>query len=448
LEWLEGATLDHVRRVLTGAPVYARPSLEFIPFTYPPLYYYLAALGMSTGISGFVAMRVVSIAASAGSFALIYVLVRAESGRRIAFVSAGLFAATYSLSGAWLDLGRVDSLYLCLALATAVVLARATSPRHFVAAGLLAALALLTKQTILVTLILVAPYLLVRHPGGFLCFIAAVAAAGGGVELYLDKRSDGWFRYYVYELPRMRWAISSHAARLWTFAWNDMLRPLAPIVAGALSAFSMRRRDTADAAALDRQIRIGLLTAGMILSSVLARLEGGAWTNALLPAYAAAAVLFGLAAGRVPAAAVLPPIAAVLQLAVLAYDPRTLVPTSRDAAAGHAIVGRIRELPDGALVLDHGYLAEMAGKRSFAHGWAMTDVLWADRAGAGQALEAEVRGAIAARRFPALVLDTTPHWFARDFTAHYWRADELPDQGAFLPVSGSRRRPEAIYLPR
>ena len=448
LEWLEGATLDHVRRVLADAPLYARPSLEFIPFTYPPLYYYLAALGVNIGISGFVAMRVVSLAASAGSFVLIYVLVRPESGHRIAFVSAGLFAATYSLSGAWLDLGRVDSLYLCLALATAVVLARATSTGHFVAAGLLAALALLTKQTILVTLILVAPYLLVRHPRGFLCFIAALAAAGGGVELYLDKRSDGWFRYYVYELPRMRWAISSGAGRLWTFAWNDMLRPLAPILAGALSAVSMGRRDTTDAAALDRQVRIGLLTAGMILSSALARLEGGAWSNALLPAYAAAAVLFGLAGGRVPPAAVLTPGAAVLQLAVLAYDPRPLVPTSRDAAVGHAIVERISELPDGVLVLDHGYLAEMAGKRSFAHGWAMTDVLWADQAGAGRALESEVREAIAARRFPALVLDTTPHWFARDFTSQYRRADELPDPGAFLPVSGSRRRPGAIYLPR
>src|SRR5262249_43811627 len=126
LEWLEGATRDHVRRVLTGAPLYARPSLDFVAFTYPPLYYYLAPLGLRMGVSGFVAMRVVSIAASAGSLVLIYMLVRAESGHRIAFVSAGLFAATYALSGAWLDLGRVDSLYLCLALATGVVLVRAS----------------------------------------------------------------------------------------------------------------------------------------------------------------------------------------------------------------------------------------------------------------------------------------------------------------------------------
>ena len=415
LEWMEGATLDHVRRVLTGAPLYARPSLDFTAFTYPPLYYYLAALVTRAGGGGFVTLRVVSIAASGGSFVLIYMLVRPESGRRIAFVSVGLFAATYPLSGAWLDLGRVDSLYLCLALATAVVLVRASSPLHFAAAGLLAALALLTKQTIVVTLVPVALYLLVRQPRGFLYFVAAAAAAGGGAELYLDTRSGGWFRYYVYELPRMRMAISSRVGRLWTFAWNDLLRPLAPIVAGTLAAFSTRPIDPVDAAAVDRRIRICLFTAGLILSSALARLEGGAWANALLPAHGALAVLFGIAAGRLPSGALLAPIAAVLQLAVLVYDPRTLVPTSRDAAAGRAIVERIRQLPDGVLVLDHGYLAEMAGKRSFAHGWAMTDVLWADHADAGGALESEVRGAIAARRFPALVLDATPHWFARDF---------------------------------
>jgi hypothetical protein len=246
----------------------------------------------------------------------------------------------------------------------------------------------------------------------------------------------------------MRLAISSRAARLWTFAWNDMLRPLAPILAGILAAFSLRRRDPIDTVALDRQMRIGLFTAGMILSSAAGRLEGGAWTNALLPAYAAVAVVFGLAAGRFRGGSLLAPIAAVLQFLMLAYDPRTLVPTSRDTAAGRAIVERIRQLPDGVLVLDHGYLAEMVGKRSFAHGWAMTDVLWADRAGAGRALESDVRRAIAARRFPALVLDATPHWFASDFAAHYVRTDELPDPGAFLPVSGSRRRPEAVYLPR
>jgi 4-amino-4-deoxy-L-arabinose transferase-like glycosyltransferase len=447
LEWMEGATLEHVRRVLAGQPLYAAPSLDFVAFTYPPLYYFASANVARVAGPGFLALRLVSIAASAGSLWCIYLLVRPHADRRAAVAAAGLFAATYALGGAWLDLGRVDALYLCLALATGLVVARASSPLEFAAAGLLAGLALLTKQTIAVTLVLVAPYLLLRHPRGFLC-LAAAAALAVGVEVYLDARSGGWFRYYVYTLPRMRMAISARRARMWTFVWGDMLRPLAPILAATVFAWWGSLGPASARADGDRRLRIALFAAGLILSSALARLEGGAWSNALLPAYAAIAILFGVAAGRPRRLAAIEPLAIILQLALLAYDPRALVPTARDAAAGYAIVERLRELPDGVLVLDHGYLSTMAGRRSFAHGWAMTDVLWADHGGAGGRLETAVREAIAWHRFPALVLDDAPHWFARDFDASYARQEALPDPAAFNPVSGSRRRPSTIYRPR
>lgn len=449
LEWMEGATLEHVRRVLAGLPLYAQPSLDFVAFTYPPLYYYSAAAASWLLGDGFLALRAVSIGASVVSLFLIYALVRGESSRLPALVAAGLFAATYPLSGAWLDVGRVDSLYLCLALATGAVVVRATTPAHFALGGLVAALALLAKQPIVVSLVPIAPYLLLKRPRGFMYFLVTAVVTGGGVQWYLDARSDGWFTYYVYELPRLRMAISSQADRAVTFLWDDMARPLAPLWLGlAVGAVALARGRRASPApdGQERRIRLVLFALGLIGSSCLARLEGGAWTNALLPAHAAVAMLFGLAA-RVSSSALVP-LAAVAQFAFLAYDPRPLVPTARDAATGRAITARVAQLDDGVLVLDHGYLASAAGKRSFAHGWAMTDVLWADPRGAGPGLQAEVRGAIEGRRFPALVLDDTRHWFAPLFELHYAEAERLPDTGAFWPVSGSRRRPAAIYFPR
>lgn len=449
LEWMEGATLEHVRRVLAGAPLYARPSLDFVAFTYPPLYYYAAAAVSGALGDGFLALRAVSIAASALSLFLIYSLVRGESGRAPALVAAGLFAATYPLSGAWLDLGRVDALYLCLALLTGTVIARATTPVHFAIGGLCAALALLAKQPIVVSLAFVGPYLLLRHPRGFVYFLVTAVIAGGGAQWYLDVRSDGWFTYYVYELPRLRMAISSRPARAVMFLWDDMARPLAPLLlALAVSAVLLARgwRGSPAQAGREPRIRCVLFALGLLLSSCLARLEGGAWSNALLPAYAGIAILFGLAV-RVTTGALMPT-AAVAQFVLLAYDPRAITPTARDEAVGRAVAARVAQLPDGVLVLDHGYLASSAGKRSFAHGWAMTDVLWADRRGAGAALEAEARAAIEARRFPALVLDDSRHWFTPLFERHYARSERLPDAAAFWPVSGSRRRPAAIYLPR
>src|ERR1700680_2480458 len=51
LEWLEGLSVDHVRTILAGKPLYARPSLGFTPLTYAPAYFYLgAALSRIIGV--------------------------------------------------------------------------------------------------------------------------------------------------------------------------------------------------------------------------------------------------------------------------------------------------------------------------------------------------------------------------------------------------------------
>ena len=451
LEWMEGATLEHVRRLLQGRPLYGKPSLEFVPFAYPPFYYYVAA-GLARILGdGFLALRIVSIASTVGSLALIFTIVRREAGGMAGTVAAGLYAATYAASGAWMDLGRVDSLYLFFALLTCFVLARAWKPRTFVQAGVCAALALLTKQPITVSLAPIAIYLLIKRTWRFLWFAAAAILVGAGIEWCLDFKSGGWLRYYVYELPRLRLAISSQWSRLGEFWWSDMLRPLAPLIVvfGAAvvrlfrkSTVKIRQREAG------RRRRCALIALGFIGSSCLARLEGGAWANALMPAHAGVAILFGLAVAVLGRDSLLPPAAAVLQFGLLAYDPRPFVPRTADIDTGRAIVGRIAAIPGDVLVVDHGYLGVAAGKPSYAHGWAMTDVLWADPNYAGPDLDREVREAIASGRFSALVLDKERQWFAADFDRYYVRSEDLPGAGTFEPVSGSKRRPAAIYLRR
>ncbi len=107
LEWLEGGCLDHVGRVLDGKKLYGPPSLEFVPFIYTPLYYYVAALVAGIVGFGFLPLRLVSFAASLGCLGCIYLVVRRETLDRFpAVLAACLFAATYRASGGWLDLAR------------------------------------------------------------------------------------------------------------------------------------------------------------------------------------------------------------------------------------------------------------------------------------------------------------------------------------------------------
>ncbi|MBN2354887.1 hypothetical protein JXO59_02180, partial [candidate division KSB1 bacterium] len=113
LEWAEGGMLDHVHRILLGQPLYVAPSMAFTPYTYTPLYFYLAAgLAKFLGTS-FIPLRLISLLAALACFYLIGLFVHRETGSRsTAFLSAALFAATFQISGAFFDIGRVDSLLL------------------------------------------------------------------------------------------------------------------------------------------------------------------------------------------------------------------------------------------------------------------------------------------------------------------------------------------------
>jgi 4-amino-4-deoxy-L-arabinose transferase-like glycosyltransferase len=124
--------------------------VNFTPFLYPPLYFYLSALAAKfTGFS-FFPLRLVSFAASCVSGAAIFAIVRREAQDEFpAFIAASLFFGMFHVTGAWLDLARVDSLFLAFLL-LAFYFARATRPSSAAFAGIFAALAFLTKQTALI----------------------------------------------------------------------------------------------------------------------------------------------------------------------------------------------------------------------------------------------------------------------------------------------------------
>ena len=434
LEWMEGATLVHVQRLASGEALYVRPSLEFVPFAYPPLYYVVCVPFTWVFGPGFVALRIVSLLSTLAALGAVFVLVRRHAGGVAAAVASGTLAAAYALSDAWLDLGRVDALYLALMAATWCVISTARTPRQWVAAGVLAWLAFLTKQPALLSLAPLGVYLLMTDRRAALWFGVPAAVLCAGSVAWLVWVTDGWYAYYVFELPRLRMRVSLDAARVMTFWTSDLLRPLPmAVLFGALGAVALRRwRDVA-------------IAAGLVATSWLARLEGGAWNNAVLPAYLAASVLFGLALQRL-GRWLLPILAiAAIQLAWVLYDPRPFIPTDADRAAGERIVETLRTRPQPALVLDHNSWATRAGQQEFAHGWAVTDVVWADRVKAGPALEAEIRQALDERFFGTVVLDEGRTWFRKDVERNYVPSAMLfDDVPPYRMRSGAPRRPTTV----
>jgi len=117
LEWMEGSIVEHVQRVLDGKPIYTSPSVEFVPYLYNPLYYYLSALVAKAMGNSTSTLRFVSFCCTLALFATLYDLVARETKSRLAGVLAlGILAATFGLNGQWFDLARTDTLFMALLL--------------------------------------------------------------------------------------------------------------------------------------------------------------------------------------------------------------------------------------------------------------------------------------------------------------------------------------------
>jgi dolichyl-phosphate-mannose-protein mannosyltransferase len=442
LEWMEGAIVEQVRQVAAGHRLYVAPSIDFIPFQYPPLFFYAGALVSKVAGIGFFPLRLLSFLASLGCFAIIFAMVRKESGStKGAFLAVSLFAACFRADGAWYDLARIDSLCLLLVLAAAYLVRFHAAGRASFAAVILLALAFFTKQSALLMAVPLLGYLVVRSWREGALALIAFAALVGLATWALNRAHHGWYVYYVFRMPARMQQIDPVSVNFWK---EYILGPVA--IAFAMAVGYMLRGITRDA--MRQALFYPLLALGMIGSAWLSMLHAGAYYNNLIPAYAVISILFGLAAADV----MRPPYVAVLcavQLLLLFYDPRLQVPDARSREAGGRLVSLIAATPGEVLLPQHGYLAALAGKRSFAHSMAVYDVLRAGSPNDASRLVAQYQQAFAARRFGAVIVDRLDPWVTEPLERSYRRGGAaIADADAFWPVTGLRIRPEWIYLPR
>ncbi|MRG94134.1 glycosyltransferase family 39 protein [Polyangium spumosum] len=455
LEWMEGGAVDHVRHILSGKRLYDRPTIEFVPFIYTPLYFYVSAAASKLFGLGFFSLRLVSFLSSLGCLGLIALFVHRETKSRLAAVlAAGLFAGTYRESVAFMDIARVDSLALLLFLGGLYVLRFREGLGFRLLAVAFFLLSFLTKQSMLVAAAPLAVYAFFAD--GWrrgLAFGVALFGAIGLSTLALDRLHGGWFRYYVFFLPSQHPRVPA----MWVDYWiEDLFAPLVISFVAALYWLAASGEGAKKA-----RLFWFFAAAGALGTSWGGRLHAGGWPNVLMPAFSVLAILFGLgvaaaleSAGNAPEAhrARLRAAAfgvAALQLACVVYDPRRFVPSRGDEKAGHAFVKTLAALPGDVWVPAHGHLPALAGKRPFAHEMAMQDILGIGGGPAGIALRNEIREALEARRFGAVLPDTD--FYKKEINMFYARNERdkpLFSGRDFFPVTGLPTRPRGVWRPR
>jgi hypothetical protein len=466
LEVLESNSLVEVHRILAGQPLYAAPTVSYVPDGYPPLYFAVCAAAASVLGQSYLPLRLVSLVSSLACFAIVARLVQRETASAaIGVAAAGLLAGTYFATSTWFDVARVDSLFLALSVAGLYLARRMRGPWGAIAAGLLLGAAFLAKQTALAegAAVLAAVAL---GPRRRLAIPAALAYAAvlGASTLALGLASHGWYLYYVFE------QMSEHAlnaAAIWQF-WTGYLLPALGIAVGAVLLAA-------------RRIPPVLLAgcAALVVEGYAALVHAGGGVNDLLPAYLAVALLAGLAlggrpelvpggragqlarvrtvswhpgqAGRRGAAAA--GVLIVVQLAVLAagFRPGQAIPAAADRATGLRLAAGLRALGGTVAVPADPALAVMAGLPAIEDQFAAVDVLRASDPAAKAIFTRSVARAVATQRFSVIIteIDGDLRGFPADLTDYYHRCPQMPLLG--IPPAPFRKnaavQPVSVWLP-
>jgi hypothetical protein len=457
LDWIEGGFVDQVGRLLAGQSVYGPPGIGFTPFIYTPLYFYLSAAAAKVVGAGFFPLRLVSVLSSliamAGMFAIVF-----QRNRNVvaALLAAGLLAASYRITGAYLDVARVDSLSVALLVLFCLALAQPPGRIHWLIAGALASLMVLTKQSMLLAVL---PFFLIhflQYRKRALWMAAGFLLPLGLVLLLLNLASGGWFSFYTIELlgQQAEWLPQDVIVGFWK---TDILRhyfvSLGFAAAGLFLLFRERRREFWEWLAL---------LAGALLCSFLARIKSGGYANVLLPAVAMTGILLGIGWDQISngllknphvlrdAAGILLTAAVLYQFYHLRYSPADQIPTPRHAQTAEAFIEYLKNLPGEVYVPYHTHYAVMAGKQVYAHQAALWDVLRGETANRGkEILTRDIKEAIRDQKFNAIILDGDGQWnFLYGLEQYYSQQPEvLPPDSAPTPLTGWLISPRLIFLP-
>ncbi len=452
LQWLEGGAVEIVNRVAHGHGIYVAPSLHYVAYPYPPLYFWISAL-LAKGIGiGFVAPRLISFVASLGSLFVLWDVVRRDTRDALAgLVTSGIFAATYVVSGAYFDLARVDSLFLFFLLASIAVARRARSWRGGVAVGGLVFLSCFTKQTALLAAAPMLAYLLVARRRVGVSAIVTLTVIGIASTVVMNAVSHGWYDYFVFR-ELLTQGINAKAVH--TFIPKSLIRPTGWAIGLALvgGLISWRRSRVPEGWMFWVAVGIGLVGASWV-----SLVHAGGSSDVLMPAYAAIALGAGIGTDIILrletrhqgiVGAVLALVLAV-QVIQLSHRPFHEIPSPASEATGRQFVALVASLPGQVIVADHPWYDTMAGKQSWAQSEAVHDVLRAGPSTARTDLLKSITSTFTSPLVSNVFIDNQGDTIGPGFDRYFKLGPAVfTCPRCFFPVTDIPRRPYLRYVRR
>lgn len=455
LEWMEGEILCSALRFAEGKAIYPDPAGNFVPFLYPPLYYWLIGLLIPWFGPHLWIGRFVSVFSFFAICLFIYRIVYRQTGdRMVSLLSFLLLPVTYKLTGFWFDIVRADSLFLALSLGGLFFLDKnIKTPRFWISLCLLIA-AFFTKQT---AVFFIAAALLIlwkeeRRASLFFFFLLLIFI--GGILLILNSASGGWYWFYTFEVATHH---KTDLLRGFGGGLVYILRHL-PVVCGI--------------------IFYGLFSAG---KSGQIKKVIGPWIVVLPFAFVATALPYGKAAGfinnfynvfificilfgiclkwvltqtksrpRLFSNALWGIL--ILQIIALSYNPTRHIPKESDVQAGRKFIEEVSRIDGEVYIPEHSFYGIMAQKKMYPKQFAVVEV---KRSFPDMNIAESLKNKISQREFKAIYTDRLIEKNSVDAIdrriVQYYQIEkilEFTPENAFEQFTGYRQRPNVKYIPK
>ena len=446
-EWGESSGVNQISRILTGADLYSKPTLEFAPLVYTPLYYFVSA-GLSAIIGNpLFSARLISLFSTVVSVVLIGSIVRSETKNTlVAWISGMFYLACFSLGDGFYDLVRVDSLYILVVLVAFIVVLRAQNKAGYLLFGLLVAIGFFVKQSFIIVFFPLHVYLLLKcRENSWTAFVIEII--GLAVPLYLiNHYTNNWFFYYIFELPGEHGYSLISAVDFWI---GDTFNPLGIgfvfslvfILAFKFDLLSINPDPIVEsdkpvkANSRDRWLVFLLFFAGAAGTAWITRSSNGGGANNCMLIYATLAIGFGLGAGLVLKSRWVEnnqwfyafiSLAISIQFIGLIYNPLNFLPTEDETQLNERIAERIMNNDLQVLIPYRSHLSyELSGNPQIhiVNLFELTGYFKGDIQPDGYALINQFRTEICQQRYGLIILDQPLPWFEKQINQAY-----LPDQ--------------------
>lgn len=445
LEWMEGEILIYVYRLSTQQNLYTEPTFEWTPFLYNFLYFYVTYAVDYLFSNGLISGRLISIISTIGTCFLLCLVVNKITSKLVYGVLAcTIYLASYVPSGAWMDLARVDSLFLFF---TSISIFGLFDKSRF-RAPLLVLMGLvgsfLVKQSALTMFPFFCCAFFIHRPKTAIYIAILLFIAIAGVTYVGNLITDGWYAYYIFQLAaEHKWI----TYRYWSFFTHDLGGWFAPAI--VVSLLGCREKGYKNTASLV------FVISGLMFCAYLSRLHNGGYLNVLMPAYFAVAMGTSVGLSRILKSDkvglhFMAGFLIFLQLVICTYNPSKYLPSKTDIHENQRIIRLLRKSPSEVWVPHHSYLTFLADKPPHAHILALVDVKQNDRSSVSLKLETQLVKKIEEQKFSLVLLDEYDRFGLREafLQKKYQGIGKLfLDSDKLIPKSGYITRPQWIFLP-